>query len=67
MMIGSKEVEIKWKDGEVLDLVSKFPPDLKLTAMAGVEGPPETKGAIQCYKCWVNTETGDWVCLPTTC
>ncbi|MBA3575729.1 MAG: hypothetical protein H0W37_12405 [Pseudonocardiales bacterium] len=27
----------------------------------------EADGAVQCYKCWVDTETGAWICLPTAC
>lgn len=67
MTIGRNEVEIKWEGGKVVDLISQSKPAMRLTAMADAGSPPEMQDAVQCYKCWVDTDSGAWICLPTTC
>jgi len=61
------EAVLKWEKGQVVrassnsSIVNTSDPmtmDINMTT---------TEGAIVCYKCWVDTDTGAWICLPTAC
>lgn len=61
MTIGEQDVIVRWQGGEIVDSRpasddGASPIDIKVTT-----------DAIQCYKCWVDTDSGAWICLPTAC
>lgn len=68
LKVGDQDVIVKWEKGKVVEsrpasddgMVSA---SLRMT----IEGEPTLDEAIQCYKCWVDTDTGAYICLPTAC
>jgi hypothetical protein len=63
--VGDKALTLTWRGNELVDVAdasSSFAKD-----KGGARIQVETLDAIQCYKCWVDTVTGAWICLPTQC
>lgn len=60
MQVGSREFSVKWKNG-IPDVSSDTAPAIMMRT------DEKKLGAVQCYKCWVDTESGAWICLPTAC
>jgi hypothetical protein len=59
--VGNQDVTVRWEKGKVIES--------RAASDEGFAGDIQMKadGVIQCYKCWVDTETGAWICLPTAC
>jgi hypothetical protein len=79
VQIGRKELTLYWRDGEITDVrdASGSSDGIIDLSLAGGTVPvavslaasddPIIEEAIRCYKCWVDEETGAYICLPTAC
>jgi hypothetical protein len=77
VQVGHHEMILRWEEGEVVDVRSSSadaiinlsltiqPASVESVSFASTDIPIEE--AIRCYKCWVDDQTGAWICLPTTC
>jgi len=79
VQIGQKELALHWTNGEIVAIRDTSGETIPLVALQvplnipmaplGTFGkePKTMEEAVQCYKCWVDTDSGAWICLPTTC
>ncbi|GAB1819760.1 hypothetical protein [Herbidospora sp. RD11066] len=63
VQVGSAEVLLEWKDGVISD-VRAIGESAPINEMQTVE---QETGAIVCYRCAVDTETGAWWCWQVIC
>jgi hypothetical protein len=77
VQMSGKEMNLRWENGEIVDVRSGSadaiidlnlkikPASVASVSFASTDIPAEE--AIRCYKCWVDDQTGAWICLPTAC
>ncbi len=60
------EISVTWEDNVIQksEIIDKTKSTKEMTLRMS---DPIMKEAVSCYKCWVDDQSGAWICLPTAC
>jgi hypothetical protein len=65
--IGSVDVRLAWKDGEV-DGIEALTPNVAKLHLEQIESPGPVGSIIKtCWECYEDTDSGAWFCLKRNC